>query len=874
MATEVNIDKLINWESFYAERLPTPVKPCGSHKMHACCPFHSERNPSFWFNTENGLWKCETGCGGGNATSFLARLEGITNGEAYKKLLGLAGVDDGERRPQGGTAKITVKSYGLQKRLPEEFLLELGIRNSKNGDYISIPYYDENKRVITTRMRMHPGANPRFKWMKGASGVKLYGTWKLQEARDMGYVVIVEGESDAQTLWLHGIPAVGIPGATTFNADYAKLILDIPKVYFHQEPDRGGMAARKHIAQGLRDAGFDGQFYIVSCAAHNAKDPSELYAKVDKAFHETFSALIADAEQVNPAVACIELPEGLEDAPIKFAVPLGYEITEGGIYQSNKQGALEEAPFTWTPVIVSKILPASFGDVKVELAFKVSGKWRTGVFKRSVIATSRSIVSLSDFGADVTSENAGAVVKWLSAFEQTNREMIPTQRRISHYGWLAEDQFYPGICDDVYFDSAEAGRSASVGVGKGSLDEWVKAMEPHRLKSPVFRFILASAFAAPLIKPFHQRIFMVYNWGGSKGGKTAALKAALSAWGDPESLMTSFDATKVGLENTAAFFCDLPLGINERQLAGDKQGWLEGLVYMLSEGKGRVRGNKEGGLRELKTWRTVAIANGEESLTASTSQTGVSTRVIEIYGKPFEVETEAAAMYDAVLAHHGHAGPMFAKWLVKFEQLNPGALQKVFDDLRKHVSNLNRTSASKDASIALVGTADFIISLIFWKKDAREAMSEAKALINAVISDKSQETDEEMDVNVQAWEFIQNWIASNAVEFTDSFRRERLGTFDTNVIDDAKTVWVFPTSLEKAVTGRGYAYKKTLRWMAENGKIKTAIEDDFKIRNTVVKRFQGRSMRMIEIVLAEDTKQDAFGIEGLTPVEHDEQMPF
>lgn len=872
MAENIDIDKLINWESFYSERLPTPVKPCGSHKMHACCPFHSEKNPSFWFNTENGLWKCETGCGGGNATSFLARLEGITNGEAYKKLLGIAGVDDGERRSQGGTPKITVKSYGMQKRLPEEFLLGLGVRNSKNGEYISIPYFDENKRLITTRMRMHPGANPRFKWQRGSSGVKLYGVWKLNEAREMGYVVIVEGESDAQTLWLHGIPAVGIPGATTFNAEYAKLILDIPKIYFHQEPDRGGAAARKHIAQGLRDAEYEGEFYVISCGNSGAKDPSELYAKVGEKFHETFSELIANAEQVNPAAACIELPEGLDDAPIKFSVPMGYEITQGGIYQSNKQGALEELPFTWTPVIVSKVLPASFGDVKVELSFKVGGKWRKSVVKRSVIATARSIVALSDYGADVTSENAGAIVRWLSAFEQTNANVIPKQRRISNYGWIADDQFYPGISDDVFFDAADAGRSASVGVAKGSLDEWLKAMEAHRQKSPVFRFLLASALAAPLIRPFHQRIFMVYNWGGSKGGKTAALKAALSAWGDPESLMTSFDATKVGLENTAAFFCDLPLGINERQLAGDKQGWLEGLVYMLSEGKGRVRGNKDGGLREQKTWRTVAIANGEESLTASTSQTGVSTRVIEIYGKPFQVESEAAAMYDTVLAHHGHAGPMFVKWFVKFEERNPGALQKVFDELREHVAGLNRTSASKNASIALVGTADFIFSLIFCKKDAQTALAEAKQLISAVISDKSQETDDELDVNVQAWEFIQNWIASNAVEFTDSFRRERLGTFDTNVIDDAKSAWVFPTQLEKALTGRGYAYKKTLRWMAEQGKIMTTA-DGGNIRTTVVKRIQGRPMRMIEINLQEDLSE-SLSLDVLNKVDKDENNPF
>jgi putative DNA primase/helicase len=39
----------------------------------------------------------------------------------------------------------------------------------------------------------------------------LYGLWRLEKIRRVGWVVLVEGESDTQTLWIHGIPALGIP---------------------------------------------------------------------------------------------------------------------------------------------------------------------------------------------------------------------------------------------------------------------------------------------------------------------------------------------------------------------------------------------------------------------------------------------------------------------------------------------------------------------------------------------------------------------------------------------------------------------------------------------------------------------------------------
>ena len=188
-------------------------------------------------------------------------------------------------------------------------------------------------------------------------------------------------------------------------------------------------------------------------------------------------------------------------------------------------------------------------------------------------------------------------------------------------------------------------------------------MQPHRERNK-FRFILSAAFAPVLLKLLNQRIFFIYNWGGSEGGKTAALHAALSVWGDPDNLKVSFNATRVGLEYTAAFYKDLPLGLNERQLAGDKQDSVEQTVYMLSEGASKVRGTKGGGLQKIKQWRTIVIATGEVELAGSSSQTGVSTRVLEIYGGPFDNKIEASNMYPFTAQCHGHAGPVFVQNLI------------------------------------------------------------------------------------------------------------------------------------------------------------------------------------------------------------------
>jgi len=141
---------------------------------------------------------------------------------------------------------------GESKRLPLDFLRGCGLSEItyEGSPAVRIPYLGTSGELLAVRFRMGLDGD-RFRW-KAGSKPQLYGLNRLHEAREAGYVVVVEGESDVHTLWHHGIPALGVPGATNWREDRDAHHLDgINIVYVVIEPYRGGEAVRQRISQSV-----------------------------------------------------------------------------------------------------------------------------------------------------------------------------------------------------------------------------------------------------------------------------------------------------------------------------------------------------------------------------------------------------------------------------------------------------------------------------------------------------------------------------------------------------------------------------------------------------------------------------------------------
>ena len=506
-----------------------------------------------------------------------------------------------------------------------------------------------------------------------------------------------------------------------------------------------------------------------------------------------------------------------------------YECDERGVrIYSQMYGVLTVCPHPIMPV--RRIVNLDTAEHKIVLKFLRGKEWRAGIFDKSILASAQRIVSLATWGIAVDSENARALVTYLSQIENLNYDALAESKSVGRLGWVDGYGFSPYV-EGLEFDGNDKYRHAFEAVHpQGSEDTWMDiALRARAGQSVAVRIMLAASFASALVGPLNALPFICHCWSNVAGiGKTVGLMLAASVWANPQTgeYMQTFNTTNVGIEMMAGFCGSLPLCLDELCLKDGRRDQFDSMIYNFCEGAGRTRGSRNGGLQRTVTWRNCAISTGEEPLTNGNSKAGAINRVLDINAGNIRMFDDPRETVRLLCRNYGHAGKRFVQMLMA----DKAAIETIKQWQDEYTQAMEGRATDKQIlSASLVLAADRWVS--------EQIFNDGRALTVDEILPNLQ-TPESANVNRRCYNWIIDTVGSNPGHFTPredgSYTGECWGCVD----EDEDRIYIIKAIFDRLLRDEGYNGTGFLSWAGHEGLLYRTDAG----HNTILKRISSGSV--------------------------------
>lgn len=489
------------------------------------------------------------------------------------------------------------------------------------------------------------------------------------------------------------------------------------------------------------------------------------------------------------------------------------------------------------PILPVEILKnVDTAQERITLAYFKSATWQTITVDRSVCANANKIVdTLSQFGIEVTSDNAKNMVRYISECVGLNPLTLNPKKSINRLGWVgnsftpyAEDIRYEGDMDyEVIFRNVKEA---------GSFEAWKDLCAGLRQNIPL-RMMMAASFASVLLEPLKILPFVLHVWGTTGTCKTVALMVAMSIWGNPKmgGLVKTMNMTKNAIMRNASFLCSIPFAGDELQTIKDKwQGNFDQLIYQITEGVDRGRARAYGGVEETRTWKNSFLFTGEEPITKANSGGGSKNRVIEIAIDGPLVD-DGHHVSNVVQENYGFAGRKFVEYLQEQET------EKVVERYRAIFDELCRldTTDKQAMAMACILLADEIAVKLFFTEEQALRVEQVKQYLQSAY---------EVDVAERAYQSVLNWAAKNPVRFEDPKAPDSTNKGEVWGKIDGELLIINRDVLLEYLDQGGFDYTAVSRKWNDKGYLKRTPQGKF-IHNTKV---YGIKSSYIKLILPQD----------------------
>lgn len=314
-------------------------QPDGSYLASCPCPDHGRKrgdiNPSLHLSVSPDgtlLWHCFAGCSQDAVREALERLAGVQPAPAPTP----APRHNAERQPATPPAPpLTLAALATAKRLDAEKLRAWRVHEVPAGHApeipnggLAIPYHNADGTLHALRYRKSLNGENRMLWRKRDTAI-LYGLWRLREWTSSDTLYLCEGESDTWTLWHAELPALGVPSANIWRAEWWQLLKPFRRIVILPDRDDAGSKMADRITETC-PADLHERVHVL-LLPEGIKDANELWQREG-----------ANAERFRNALAqCATLP--LAAAPTRTLQPISAK-------QLLQQPAPEQ-PYLWSGIL-------------------------------------------------------------------------------------------------------------------------------------------------------------------------------------------------------------------------------------------------------------------------------------------------------------------------------------------------------------------------------------------------------------------------------------------------------------------------------------------------------------------------------------------
>lgn len=199
------------------------------------------------------------------------------------------------------------------------------------------------------------------------------------------------------------------------------------------------------------------------------------------------------------------------------------------------------------------------------------GAWNRVVLPQAHLngSVSKVVSALSDRGLTLPSDSKakGRLIELLTHWPAPDHYVL-----VRRVGWTDETLQHFVLREDHVIGGGRVilagGESAAADRRtKGDLDGWRREVAGRCIGNPILMFAVSLAFTGPLLQPLGMAGGGAHLRGVTSSGKSTALHAAVSVWGNPK-VYASWRATANGLEGLAAASNDMLLALDELGRAG------------------------------------------------------------------------------------------------------------------------------------------------------------------------------------------------------------------------------------------------------------------------------------------------------------------